>query len=368
MQDPKQIWELGRWIARRDVGSVRLSWSGGEIVLGIRGGRIHRARGFDLDDLARRLGCRGVGADDLLAEARALGRSHGIPETHAMGAAKEIIQQALRGWLRDRHRELDVADEEPAEAGGATISVTHALVELILADTTQEVAGAVLPDREVRLRRAPGFLELYAPLRLSEEADLIVAGISGERSADEILSASSHSPEEVLRLLAALVATGMLETVEAAAPAEPLEWPTVELPDDEAPRRKIPIWALAATAALVIVIAVVALLLLRGGGAAESSVSAAGDWGVVVEMGCEAKDLQRIMRKRNAERKSLRTVKADPANGDACFRLIWGSFPTREDAEAAIVDIPAGLVESGFSPHVVEVPGDAGDGDPGSGE
>jgi hypothetical protein len=361
MQDPTQIWELGRWIARREMGTVRLSWRGGEVVLGVRCGRVHRADGLDLGQLAARLGCNGVGADDLLAEARAMGRAHGIPETRAMSAAKELIQGALRAWLEDPDRALEVTDREPREANGATISVTHALVELILADTTQQVADAILPDRSVRLRRAPGFLELYAPLRLSEEADLVVAGITGERTAAAIAAASPHSPDEVARLVAALVATGMLEPIEPAPAEEQLEWPTIELPDDEPVRRKIPVWAIAAAAALVLVVAVVAFLLLRGGDDAVSATVGTGDWGVVVEMGCEPPDLQRMLRKRNAERKALRTVKADPANGDTCFRLIWGSFPTKEDAEAAVGEVPPGLVESGFQPHVVEVPVDTAD-------
>ena len=337
-------------------------------MLGIRGGRIHRADGFDLGELAARLGCDRVGADDLLAEARALGRAHDIPETRAMSAAKELIQAAMRDWLEDPDRALEVIDDEPREANGATISVTHALVELILADTTQRVADAIMPDRSVHLRRAPGFLELYAPLRLSEEADLVVAGITGERTADAIATGSSHSPEEVTRLVAALVATGMLEPTEPAPAAEQLEWPTIELPDDEPIRRRIPPWAIAAAAVLVLVVALIAFVLLRGGDAADQATVGSGDWGVVVEMGCEPPDLQRMLRKRNAERKALRTVKADPANGDTCFRLIWGSFATREAAEAAIGEIPSGLVEEGFEPHVVEVPGDAADDDMATGE
>jgi len=358
MQDPTQIWELGRWIAQRDVRSIRLSWTGGEAVLGLRDGRIHGARGLDLDELARRLGCNGVGAPDLLAEARALGRTHGIAETRAMSAAKEIIQEALRSWLIDSDRKLELVDDEPSEANGATISMSHALVELILADTTQGVADAVVPDRSIHLRRAPGFLDLYAPLRLSEEADLIVASITGERTAVDIASGSSHSPEEVFRLVAALIATGMLEPIEATVPAGELEWPMVELPDDEPLRRRIPPWAIA-TAAAFLVLVIIVFMLLRGGPGPEASGTTIGDWGIVVEMGCEPQDLQRLLRKRNTERKALRTVKADPATGDTCFRLVWGSFATREDAEAAIGEVPPGLVEDGFEPHVVEIPSEA---------
>jgi hypothetical protein len=68
-----------------------------------------------------------------------------------------------------------------------------------------------------------------------------------------------------------------------------------------------------------------------------------------------------MLRKRNLERKALRTVKADPTNGDSCFRLVWGRFGTKVAAEEAMVDVPANLVEEGFQPHVIEVTdGDAG--------
>ncbi len=111
MQDPIQIWEFGRWIARRDPGSARLSWTGGEIVLGVRQGRIHSVEGLASEELAERLGCEGAGEDDLLAEARALGQNRGVPETQAMGAAKEILQGALHHWLMDPDREFSIDDE-----------------------------------------------------------------------------------------------------------------------------------------------------------------------------------------------------------------------------------------------------------------
>jgi septal ring-binding cell division protein DamX len=83
-------------------------------------------------------------------------------------------------------------------------------------------------------------------------------------------------------------------------------------------------------------------------------------------MGCEPQDLQRMLKKRSTERKSLRTVKADPTNDDNCFRLVWGSFATRAEAEEAIDDVPPKLVEEGFQPHVVEVTEDESDGQMGT--
>jgi len=325
-------------------------------VLGVRQGRIHSAVGLDSGELAERLGCDGEGNDDLLAEARALGQLRHIPETRAMGKAKEILQEALHEWLLDPDRQFSIDGGEPPEADGATISITHALVELVLADTEHNVASTILPDEAVTLERSKGFLELYAPLRLSEEADLIVAGITGGTTAKDVARKSPHRPEEVVRLVAALVTTGILRASEPVDSAEELDWTGADFSDENPTRRKIPVWMIGAAAAvLLIVIAVVALALMRGGDSENAAVVGSGDWGVVVEMGCEPQDLQRMLRKRNLERKALRTVKADPTDDDTCFRLVWGSFPNRTAAEEAVGEVPPNLIEDGFQPHVIEV-------------
>jgi len=356
MQDSNQTWAFGHWIAQRDPSSARLLWTEGELVLGVRQGRIHSAEGLDSNELAARLGCQGSGEEDLLAEARYLGQSEGIPETRAMGAAKEILQEALHQWLLDPDRQFIIDELEPPAADGATISITHAIVELVLADTEHNVYASILPDSETKLQRSKDFIELYAPLRLTEEADLIVASITASATAANIAAESSHHPDEVVRLVAALVATGILEASEPVILSEDLEWPGTEFDEEESARKKIPGWMIAAAAGLLlIVIVIIAFVVMRGGGEDESVVAGSGDWGVVVEMGCEPQDLQRMLRKRNTERKALRTVKADPTNGDTCFRLVWGSFPTREVAEEAVGDIPSALVEDGFQPHVIEV-------------
>jgi hypothetical protein len=357
MQDPRQVWELGRWIARRESATARLAWSGGEIVLGLRSGRIHSVHGLDAAELSARLGCAPAGEPELLAEARRLCIERGVPETRAIGAVKEMVQQALHGWLTDPGRQFATDGDAPAEADGPTISITHALVELVLADTRSNIAGAILPDREVVLRRSRNFIELYAPLRLSEEADLIVAGISGAATAAGVARSSSHHPDEVARLVAALIATGVLEPVEQSVPEQDLDWSGTDLDGAGSVRirRKIPLWLIGVAAlALVIVIAAVAWMMSRAG-TNEPRETVGGDWGVVVEMGCEPEDLQRMLRKRNIERSALRTVKADPGTGDTCFRLVWGSFASRQAAEAAIADVPSSLVEAGFRPHVIEV-------------
>ena len=111
----------------------------------------------------------------------------------------------------------------------------------------------------------------------------------------------------------------------------------------------------------LLLVVIVAFAVMGGGETEEAATVGTGDWGVVVEMGCEPRDLQRMLRKRNLERKTLRTVKADPANGDTCFRLVWGRFGSKGEAEEAMADVPTNLMEEGFQPHVIEVTeGDAG--------
>ena len=122
--------------------------------------------------------------------------------------------------------------EAPPAADGATISMTHPLVELVLADTTGHVAERILPNRDAVLQRSASFLELYPPLRLSEEADLIVAGITGSVTVGDVAAGSAHDPEEVLRLEAALVATGILEASAPVIADDDLDWPSVDLDDD----------------------------------------------------------------------------------------------------------------------------------------
>lgn len=363
MQDPQRIWELGRWIARREAGSVRLGWVDGEVVLAVREGRIHGIFGSDTSELGRRLGCDTAGEEELLAEARALGEAHSIPETKAVGAVKKILQDHVRQWLTDPDRTMTIEDEPPHAFSGTTISITHAIVELVLADTRDDVVGRILPDTGVSLQRSADFIELYAPLRLSEEADLIVAGMTTNETAAAIAESSEHPANEVLRLMAALVATGVLEVSEPPEIIrDDLDWAADDF-DVEAVPRRIPVWVFGGVAVVVVIILAIAGWFIFGSGSDQNAAAAVtGDWGVVVEMGCEPEDLQRMLRKRNTERKSLRTVKADPANGDTCFRLVWGSFPNQQEAEEALEDVPPDLIDEGFEPHVVEVSeGDASD-------
>ena len=360
MSDPHEIWQFGQWIGRQEGGAARLAWADGELILRIHKGRIRFVEGIDPTRLSSRLSCQPVGKRDLLEEARAISASGQIAENYAMGAAKELIQKSLRAWMLDENRELEVVEGEPDGVDGATISITHALVELVLSDTSGDAAAAILPSDDVLLVRSPGFLDLYAPLRLSEEADLIVSKITGERTAGEVAGGSDHGSGEVMRLLAGLVVTGILE------PETPLQISDdVDLlPAEEiatSPKRRLPItWIVAAAAALFIVLAVLLFIMARSGGSEAVRGSSGGDlaWSLVIDMGCEPQDLQRVLKKARENPKVVRPVAADTGEGEPCWRLVWGRFSTREAAQAAIDGIPEKLRQQGFEPHPIELSGE----------
>ena len=144
MTEPHEVWQLGRWIASREGGAARLSWTDGEMVVRLSDGRVRFVEGLDTASLARRLDCEPAECEDLLEEARTLARDREVTETHAMSAAKEVLQTNLSAWLLDPDRELELIEGEPDEVDGATISITHTLVELVLSDTSGETATSWL--------------------------------------------------------------------------------------------------------------------------------------------------------------------------------------------------------------------------------
>jgi len=360
MSEPHEIWQFGQWIGRLDGGAARLRWAGGELILRVHKGRIRFVEGIDTAELCRLLKCETMGSIDLLEEARLLAVRGQVAEIHTMGAAKELLQLNLRGWLLDPERELEVVEGEPDDVEGATVSITHTLVELVLSDTSGATADAILSDRGMVLGRSPRFLDLYAPLRLSEEADLIVSKITGERTAQEVIDRATHDEGEVLRLLAALVVTGILEPEPALLLGADMDL----LPADEVgkpPRRRVPVlWIAGAAAVLIIALTVIAYVMTRPPDTAPVEVVVAPDleWGLVIDMGCEPQDLQRVLKKAQDNPKSVRPVATDSGNGEPCWRLVWGRFASQAAAEAAAQEIPKQLRRRGFDPHAIELADD----------
>jgi hypothetical protein len=356
VSDPELIWRLGRWIGRRESGAAQLAWGDQELILRIHVGKIVSIEGLDPNALAQRLECEPLGNKDLLEEARSLAKVRDVAETQAVGTAKEMLQEAIHEWLLASNRGLELVDGEPDLAEGPNISITHAIVELVLADTERNVYRSILPDLGVLLRRSGNFLDLYAPLRLSEDADLIVAKITGQRTADEIASRSPHEKLDVLRLLSALVATGMLEPIPVVVPSEEVE--LMPEPDAVGPpqARRLPVgWILAVGLVLVIIIAAAGYFFTRGG-QSEPVQEDPGRWAIVVDMGCEPQDLQRVLKKANEHPKDLRAIRTAIDEGDECWRLVWGEFSSQAEAEGEIGSVPNGMRRDGFDPHVVELP------------
>ncbi len=360
MADTHEILQLAQWIARREGGAAQLRWGDGELILRVSNGRIRFVEGIDTAALCRRLSCEPIGRIDLLEEARELAANGHIAETYAMGAAKELLQQHLRKWLLDPRRELEIVEGEPDGVTGATISITHTLVELVLSDTSGAVSSVILPDLDVLLSRSPNFIELYSPLRLSEDADLIVSKITGERTAREVAGRSEHALEEVSRLLAALVVTGILEpepelVVDSEVDLLPAEG------FSQSPRRRIPVsWIVGSAALLLIVLLAIAWMVSRSGGdaAAAGGQPTGRHWALVIDMGCEPQDLQRVLKKANQHPDSVRPVAADSTGGQPCWQLVWGRFSSRDAAQKAAKEIPATLRREGFEPHPIELTGD----------
>jgi hypothetical protein len=358
MQDPKLVWRFGRWVASKEPGVARLGWADGELLLGLRNGNVVAVEGPDPSLLGRMLECEASGHDDLLDEARSIASEQDVSEAQALGAAKQILQEALASWFVDPYRTLEIVDEVPGEDDGSTISATHAIVELLLADTQHEFDHQILPDFNVVLQRAPNFLELYSPLRLSEEADLVVAKITGQRTAQEISGQSSSDGSEVGRLLAALVATGLLEPIPVEEAEEDMGRLSVDLPFEEPTRKELPVAWIAAGIALVVgVLIIVAWLTLKPDDVQPAPPSEA--WTLVVDMGCEPEELQRVLKKARQHPDDLRPVQANTGDDNPCWRLIWGEFETREAAEQGAAGLPAALRMDGFEPHPIELPEEA---------
>jgi hypothetical protein len=357
MHDPEPIWRFGRWIARKETGTAHLGWADGEIVLRLHNGHVVALEGLDPSVVARALEREPAGHDEILEEALAIAEDADLGETLALGVVKELLQECLADWFADPHRTLHIEHDEPEDTQRPKISITHAIVELLLSHGERDLVTHVLPNPQVVLRRADNFLELYAPLRLSEEADLVVAKITGQRTAGEISSRSSHDVDDVGPLLAALVATGMLEPVPIEAAAEDVGSVSVTLPEEPPHRRQLPVtWIAAAAAVAAILLATISWLALRPEPDTDLGVESQSQWTLVVDMGCEPEELQRVLKKARQYPKVLKPVQANAEDGNPCWRLVWGRFPSQEAAAEEVPNVPEGLVMGGFQPHPIELP------------
>lgn len=363
--------ELGRWLARGREGAVRLRWASGELTLRVCDRRVVGVEGMDRECLARALEAEvgsAVDADDLdddndlLARARDIGRRGDVSETRVLAAVKTCLEPALREWLVDPQARVDTFEGEVEPPEGAAISLPHVLVETVLADDDPSMVRAVLPRRDLLLRRAEGFLERYASLQLAEEAALVVAKVTGQRTAEQIVTRSPQSPAEVERLLAALVVAGLIETVPVVRPVA--DAPLIGEPaTSESEPRVVPWrWIGVALGGVIVIVALLALLVGHGEG---RRTVARGRWGIAVDMGCEAVHYERMLRKADRHGDAVRAVQVeDPGEGSddgtPCWRLIWGEYGSEEEAAGALSSVPDALIAEGFEPHVVPLTSEPG--------
>jgi len=362
MDDSRLIWRLGRWVAMRKPGRARLSTSEVAFEVNLDGGLIVGISGIDTSLLGRALTFNPLGETDLVEEALALAAANDIPETTVMGAAKVILQDHLRTWFLDPERQLELIETPLAIQRENSISATHAIVEMVLSDPDGTTTAVVLPTLDVLLRRAEGFLDLYAPLGLAEEADLIVAKITGQRTAGEIASRSPQHHDDVVKLLAALTASGMLEAVHAAVPekapilvADPE--PRVDLDRGRAIRRLPPLIILAAIVGIAAVVVTIWWFMFQNPPIEPVDVST-GHWAIAVDLGCEPHEYRRLLEvaRRHDDVRPIALTPDGETGEETCWRLVWGDFPRETSAEEAIQSIPKGIRREGFEPHVVEVP------------
>ena len=111
----------------------------------------------------------------------------------------------------------------------------------------------------------------------------------------------------------------------------------VVLPKPEPQRTKVPIWALLGTLAVVLV--VVALLTAWWNRSNQREVEpavAGAEWALVVDMGCEPQELQRVLKKAREHPRDLKPVAAEAGEDSPCWRLVWGRFPNHEAANATL--------------------------------
>lgn len=177
---------------------------------------------------------------------------------------------------------------------------------------------------------------------------------------------SPHGSHEVIRLLAALVATGMLEPVPVVISSD--EHQILRDGPEPSPSvrgRRLPIWWIVAAAfAFVIIFGSLGLLLSRGSGRADEAPDE-GRWGIAVDFGCEPEDLRRVYEKYNEDRKNLQMITVT-VDDQECGRLVWGEYGSQAAADEAIKTVPESLIWRGFTPHSVklaqsEEPGDSDD-------
>jgi hypothetical protein len=341
--------QLALWVGRRGKGSASLRWAQRELMVHVSGLQIVGVEGDDSGHLQAAFGLTGGG--EWFAQAAAAVAGGQVSQAEANAVVKRALAENLREFFLAPDADASFESGLPAEAHGLTISYPHLMVEMVLGSGGESLVDVLLPEPSLLLRRLPDFPKRVGALGLTEEAMAILAKINDQRSALEIADPSPHGRELALRLLAAAVGAGLVESVTKITEVPLATTPPPRLA--AVPRSRT--WVVGVV--IVIAVAVVVLLFLRPWRSSQV-MGGGGPWAVAVDGGCQPAELERLYRRQEQDKENLRVVPF--GQGDQqCYRLIWGRFPSKEAAEGTISRLPAGTVARGFPPHVVRVEGSA---------
>lgn len=336
---------LALWIGRKGRGVARLRWGQGELRLHITGLQIVGVEGDDREKLSAAFGLTSGG--EWFAEARSAVSGGLVTQGEANAVVKQALAERLHEFFLAPEAEVTFDSEVQPEAQGLTVSFPHLVMEMVLGPGGEPLVEKFLPNPELVLRRLPDFARRVGALGLTQEGMAVLAKINDHRSAGEIADPSPHGRDMALRLLAAAVGAGIAEATPRVAEVT-FAAPVAAVPPPRPRRRRWWLWVLAAVAVLA---ALAALLLALPGHEPVPAVQG-GPWGLAVDGGCQPAELERLYRKAEQERASLRIVPYGQG-AEQCFNLVWGGFATREAALAAQSQVPSSLVARAFVVHPV---------------
>jgi hypothetical protein len=345
MRRSRAATQLALWVGRKAKGSAHLKWMGGELVLYVSGLQIVGVEGDDNDLLAAAFGL--TDGRDWFTEAQAAVASGQVSQPESNAVVKRALAERLRQFFLADDAEVTFGSDAPSGEPGLTISYPHLVVEMVLGNDGEGLVPVFLPEPELLLRCLPDFARRVAALGLTDEAVAILAKINNQRTAAEIADPSPHGHDVALRLLAAAVGAGLAEASAKLSDAPLVE--AVPALAEAVPRRRW--WPFLVAA--VVVLAGAAALLYRPWEESRTA-GTGGPWAVAVDGGCQPAELERLYRRQELDKVNLRVVPFGRGE-DQCYRLVWGHFASKEQAESAKARLGADVVARGFVAHVVRV-------------
>ena len=347
MQGNAAAAQLALWIGRKGQGRARLRWNGGELAVHVDSLQIVGVEGDDGDMLSTAFGLTSGG--EWFAEAHAAVAAGQVSEGEANAVVKRALASRLRSFFLAPDGEVSFEGGGTEQQGELTISYPHLVVEMVLSQGGEDLVPVFIPDTDLILRRLPDFPRRVGALQLTEEAMAVLAKINDARSAREIAEPSPHGEGMVLRLVAATVASGLVETAQRIVTV-PLVSRQVEVDAVPAARGRRWPWLLLLLAAL----AVIVVLALTQPWARANVAGRGGPWAVAVDGGCQPSEMERLYRQQDRNPQEYQVVPFGTGS-EHCYRLVWGHFATEQSAQAAMQHLPAGTLARGFAPHVVRV-------------